>query len=198
MASALLFVEKMANLILASSSPRRQELLQQLGLQFSIHAPDIDESVWPHEVATAYVQRLAQQKAQAVLAEFPDAVVIAADTTLSLSDQIIGKPENKQHAFEIWSMLSGRSHSVLTGVCVATQALIQHTVVETRVEFQRLSLDDMERYWASAEPLGKAGGYAIQGIAAQYIPRIEGSYSNVVGLPLHETVQLLKAVQVLD
>lgn len=198
MAGAVLYVEKMANLILASSSPRRQELLQQLGLQFAIHSPEIDESLMADETAPDYVRRLAQQKAQAVLAKYPDAVVIAADTTLSLAGQIIGKPENKQHAFQIWSMLSGRWHSVFTGVCVATQAQIQHIVVETRVEFQTLSLEEMQRYWATNEPLGKAGGYAIQGIAAQYIPRIEGSYSNVVGLPLHETVQLLKAVHVLD
>lgn len=198
MAGAVLYVEKMANLILASSSPRRQELLQQLGLQFAIHSPEIDESLMADETAPDYVRRLAQQKAQAVLAKYPDAVVIAADTTLSLAGQIMGKPENKQHAFQIWSMLSGRWHSVFTGVCVATQAQIQHIVVETRVEFQTLSLEDMQRYWATNEPLGKAGGYAIQGIAAQYIPRIEGSYSNVVGLPLHETVQLLKAVHVLD
>lgn len=198
MAGAVLYVEKMANLILASSSPRRQELLQQLDLQFAIHSPEIDESLMADETAPDYVRRLAQQKAQAVLAKYPDAVVIAADTTLSLAGQIMGKPENKQHAFQIWSMLSGRWHSVFTGVCVATQAQIQHIVVETRVEFQTLSLEDMQRYWATNEPLGKAGGYAIQGIAAQYIPRIEGSYSNVVGLPLHETVQLLKAVHVLD
>lgn len=198
MAGAVLYVEKMANLILASSSPRRQELLQQLGLQFAIHSPEIDESLMADETAPDYVRRLAQQKAQAVLAKYPDAVVIAADTTLSLAGQIMGKPENKQHAFQIWSMLSGRWHSVFTGVCVATQAQIQHIVVETRVEFQTLSLEEMQRYWATNEPLGKAGGYAIQGIAAQYIPRIEGSYSNVVGLPLHETVQLLKAVHVLD
>ncbi len=198
MAGAVLYVEKMANLILASSSSRRQELLQQLGLQFAIHSPEIDESLMADETAPDYVRRLAQQKAQAVLAKYPDAVVIAADTTLSLAGQIMGKPENKQHAFQIWSMLSGRWHSVFTGVCVATQAQTQHIVVETRVEFQTLSLEDMQRYWATNEPLGKAGGYAIQGIAAQYIPRIEGSYSNVVGLPLHETVQLLKAVHVLD
>lgn len=198
MAGAVLYVEKMANLILASSSPRRQELLQQLGLQFAIHSPEIDESLMVDETAPDYVRRLAQQKAQAVLAKYPDAVVIAADTTLSLAGQIIGKPENKQHAFQIWSMLSGRWHSVFTGVCVATQVQIQHIMVETRVEFQTLSLEEMQRYWATNEPLGKAGGYAIQGIAAQYIPRIEGSYSNVVGLPLHETVQLLKAVHVLD
>ena len=166
----------MANLILASSSPRRKELLQQLGLDFDIYNPDIDESVLEGELVEAYVKRLAEVKAQVVLVTHPQATIIAADTSLALDDKIIGKPENKQHAFEIWSMLSNRKH----------------------VEFQKLSLNDMEDYWATGEPLGKAGAYAIQGIAAQYIPRIEGSYSNVVGLPLYETIQLLKAVKALN
>ena len=185
----------MANLILASSSPRRRELLQQLGLEFSIHSPNIDESVFSNEIAERYVKRLAQTKADAILNQVSDACVIAADTTLAVDDMIIGKPESKQHAFDIWSVLSGRKHEVLTGVCVATADAMQSIVVRTWVEFQRLSLSDMEDYWATGEPLGKAGGYAIQGIAAQYIPRIEGSYSNVVGLPLYETMQLLKAVK---
>lgn len=184
----------MANLILASSSPRRRELLQQLGLKFSVFSPNVDESVLLDEQAEVYVQRLAQSKATAVLSQFGDACVIAADTTLVIDDMIIGKPESKQHAFHIWSLLSGRKHEVLTGVCVANVHCKQALVVRTSVEFQQLSLGDMENYWATGEPLGKAGGYAIQGIAAQYITRIEGSYSNVVGLPLYETMQLLKAV----
>lgn len=184
----------MANLILASSSPRRIELLQQLGLVFDIHSPDIDESVLPNEPADQYVQRLAQAKASTVLSQYTDACVIAADTTLSIDGMIIGKPESKQHAFEVWSLLSGRKHNVLTGVCVANTHQQHQIVVCTSVEFQKLSLSDMEDYWATGEPLGKAGGYAIQGIAARYIPRIEGSYSNVVGLPLYETMQLFQAV----
>ncbi len=188
----------MEHLILASSSPRRQELLQQVGLDFAVYSPDIDESVLPGETVEAYVERLARAKAQAVLVKFPDAIVIAADTSLSLDGQIIGKPESKQHAFAIWSQLSGRQHDVFSGVCVATSQRISSIVVCTRVEFQQLSLDDMENYWATGEPVGKAGAYAIQGIAAQYIPRIEGSYSNVVGLPLYETLQLLKTVKALN
>lgn len=198
LANSLLYFEKMAKLILASSSPRRKELLQQLGLTFDVLSPDIDESVLEHENVEHYVRRLAETKAQAVLASQPNVVVLAADTSVVLDQQIIGKPESKQHAFEIWSLLSDQVHEVLTGVCVATTTHRESIVVRTRVEFQKLSLDDMERYWATGEPLGKAGAYAIQGIAAQYIPRIEGSYSNVVGLPLHETVQLLKAVKVLN
>ncbi|SPL70389.1 Maf family nucleotide pyrophosphatase [Acinetobacter stercoris] len=188
----------MAHLILASSSPRRRELLEQLGLEFEIHSPDIDESIQNNETAQDYVQRLAFQKAYAILKNYPDAIVIAADTSVAIDDKIIGKPESKQHAFDIWQKISGRMHDVVTGVCVATRHQNVQSVVRTSVEFQHLSLIDMENYWATGEPLGKAGAYAIQGIAAQYIPRIEGSYSNVVGLPLHETVQLLKAVKVLN
>ena len=188
----------MARIILASSSPRRRELLQQLGLSFDIYSPEIDESVQAGESVAAYVERLARAKADAVLSVFPDAIVIAADTSLGVDGQILGKPESKAHAFAIWSQLSGRKHDVFSGVCVGTKQKKSSIVVSTQVEFQSLSLDDMESYWATGEPIGKAGAYAIQGIAARYIPRIEGSYSNVVGLPLHETVQLLQTVKALN
>ncbi|ENV35108.1 Maf family nucleotide pyrophosphatase [Acinetobacter gerneri] len=188
----------MANLVLASSSPRRRELLSQLSLTFDIFSPEIDESILQNETAFDYVKRLSLHKAKAVLLHQQDAIVIAADTTVAIDGKIIGKPESKQHAFAIWSALSGREHDVLTGVCVADRTQYFQDVVCTKVQFQTLSLDDMERYWATGEPLGKAGAYAIQGIAAQYIPKISGSYSNVVGLPLYETVQLLKAVKALN
>ena len=198
MASTVLLLKKMARIILASSSPRRKELLEQVGLKFEIFSPDIDESVCIGESADHYVQRLAEQKAQAILAQFPDAIVIAADTSLVLDHKIIGKPESKQHAFEIWTALSDRQHDVLSGVCVLSSQCdpntIQSMVVRTKVYFQKLSQLDMEQYWATGEPIGKAGAYAIQGYAAQFIPRIEGSYSNVVGLPLYETLQLLKNI----
>ncbi|MBP6114504.1 MAG: septum formation inhibitor Maf [Acinetobacter sp.] len=188
----------MARIILASSSPRRKELLEQVGLKFEIFSPDIDESVCIGESADHYVQRLAEQKAQAILAQFPDAIVIAADTSLVLDHKIIGKPESKQHAFEIWTALSDRQHDVFSGVCVMSSECdpntVQSMVVRTKVYFQKLSQLDMEQYWATGEPIGKAGAYAIQGYAAQFIPRIEGSYSNVVGLPLYETLQLLKNI----
>ena len=198
MASTVLLFKKMARIILASSSPRRKELLEQVGLKFEIFSPDIDESVCIGESADHYVQRLAQQKAQAILAQFPDAIVIAPDTSLVLDHKIIGKPESKQHAFEIWTALSDRQHDVLSGVCVRSSECdpntIQSMVVRTQVHFRKLSQLDMEQYWATGEPIGKAGAYAIQGYAAQFIPRIEGSYSNVVGLPLYETLQLLKNI----
>ena len=198
MASTVLLLKKMARIILASSSPRRKELLEQVGLKFEIFSPDIDESVCIGESADHYVQRLAEQKAQAILAQFPDAIVIAADTSLVLDHKIIGKPESKQHAFEIWTALSDRQHDVLSGVCVRSSECdpntIQSMVVRTQVHFRKLSQLDMEQYWATGEPIGKAGAYAIQGYAAQFIPRIQGSYSNVVGLPLYETLQLLKNI----
>ena len=195
LASSLLFIKKMAHLILASGSPRRKELLLQVGLDFSIHSPDIDESVLENEQIDQYVERLAVQKAQAVLGLHPESIVIAADTSLVFADQIIGKPESKQHAFDIWTLLSGQKHEVLTGVCVANAKQLLSVVVRTEVEFQFLSSKDMEEYWATGEPIGKAGGYAIQGFAAKYVKHINGSYSNVVGLPLHETIQLLDQIQ---
>lgn len=188
----------MAHLILDSSSPRRRELLQQLGLEFEIFSPEIDESVLVGEHVAAYVERLACAKAEAVSVKYPNAIVIAADTSLSIDHHILGKPESKQHAFEMWQRISGRKHDVYSGVCVRTSTEKSSIVVCTQVEFQVLSHSDMDDYWATGEPVGKAGAYAIQGIAARYIPRIEGSYSNVVGLPLYETVQLLKAVKVLN
>ncbi|WP_312057833.1 Maf-like protein [Acinetobacter courvalinii] len=185
----------MAHIILASSSPRRQELLTQLGLDFEIYSPDIDEAVQDGEAVEHYVERLARAKAQVVLEQFPHAIVIAADTSVSFAGKIIGKPESKQHAFEIWAILSGQWHEVYSGLCVATSAQVLSTAVCTQVELQPLSPAEMEEYWATGEPVGKAGAYAIQGIAAQYIPQIRGSYSNVVGLPLYETAQLLERVK---
>ena len=187
----------MAHLILASSSPRRQTLLQQLDVHFDVVCPEIDESPQQNESVSTYVERLAREKARVILTKFPDAVILDADTSLGLDGKIVGKPESKAHAFDIWKALSGRQHDVFSGVCVATATNIFSEVVQTRVEFQHLTHADMEDYWATGEPIGKAGAYAIQGIAAQFIPRIEGSYTNVVGLPLYETVQLLKRVNII-
>lgn len=188
----------MAYIILASSSPRRRELLSQLGIQFNVCSPDIDETTQVNEKIEHYVERLACHKADAVLEQFPEAVIIAADTSLGVDQKILGKPESKQHAFEMWSLLSGRKHDVYSGVCVRTKQQKLSIVVRTEVEFQELSYNDMESYWATGEPIGKAGAYAIQGIAARYIPKIVGSYTNVVGLPLFETVQLLQTVKALN
>ena len=155
MASTVLLLKKMARIILASSSPRRKELLEQVGLKFEIFSPDIDESVCIGESADHYVQRLAQQKAQAILAQFPDAIVIAPDTSLVLDHKIIGKPESKQHAFEIWTALSDRQHDVLSGVCVRSSECdpntIQSMVVRTQVQSARYGtiLGDWRTDWKS-------------------------------------------------
>ncbi|MCF9046401.1 Maf family nucleotide pyrophosphatase [Acinetobacter nectaris] len=188
----------MARLILASGSPRRAELLEQLEIDFDVFSADIDETLKLGECAEIYVKRVAYEKARSVAQQFHDRIVLAADTCISLGGSIVGKPQSRAHAFEIWQALSGREHDVLSGICVIAENEVHECVVKTQVTFQQLSQSDMESYWQTGEPVGKAGAYAIQGIAAKYIPTIKGSYTNVVGLPLHETVKLLKAVKALN
>ncbi|MBF7684321.1 septum formation inhibitor Maf [Acinetobacter sp. B10A] len=182
----------MAPLILASSSPRRQELLTQIGYTFEVCVPNIDESIIEQEQAQHYVARLAYEKACVIVEKHPKRIVLAADTCLSIQQEIIGKPTSKQHAFEIWRALAGKYHDVYTGICVMQQGEIYTSVVQTQVKLATLSEQEMQEYWDTKEPIGKAGAYAIQGIAAKYILEIKGSYSNVVGLPLYETHQLLQ------
>ena len=184
------------HIILASSSPRRRELLQQIGLEFEVNSFEIDESPYLHEAPADYVVRLAIEKAQAAIVQLaPDTIVIAADTTVTIGGQILGKPVDQDDAFAMWQHLSGQTHQVLTGVAVACGDRLLSTVVATSVHMLALTSTQMQAYWDTGEPLGKAGGYAIQGRAAAFIPRIEGSYSNVVGLPLVETLQLLQQIQ---
>ena len=180
------------NIILASTSPRRKELLEQVGLQFTTASIDIDESHVEGEIPSDYVVRLAREKALAAMPAFPkDTVIIAADTTVTIDGHILGKPVDQEDAFAIWQLLSGRTHQVMTGVAVAYAGEIQTAIVKTDVEFLPLTPQQMQSYWDSGEPIGKAGGYAIQGRGAVFIPRIQGSYSNVVGLPLVETLALI-------
>lgn len=182
-------------IILASGSPRRRELLQQVGLDFEVRLFEIDESNLEDENPADYVLRLAESKAAAAQAHLPDdCVVIAADTTVTIAGQILGKPASQAEAFAMWRLLSGQTHQVLTGVAVVRGRTRLSRVVTTNVEMLALSEQQMQAYWATGEPIGKAGGYAIQGRAAAFIPKIEGSYSNVVGLPLVETLQLLQHV----
>ena len=182
------------NIILASTSPRRKELLEQVGIQFETVAIDIDESVVIGELASDYVVRLAREKAQAATPHFSTKhVIIAADTTVTVDGHILGKPADQQEAFAMWQLLSGRTHQVMTGVAVAHADEIHTDLVVTDVEFLPFTLSQMQDYWDSGEPVGKAGGYAIQGRGAAFIPRIHGSYSNVVGLPLVETLALINA-----
>lgn len=178
-------------LYLASTSPRRRELLQQLGLEFSIVQVDVDESRLASETPEAYVARLARDKARAGLAGITEGVVIAADTTVALGEVVLGKPGSCAEAIAMWQQLSGREHRVLTGVAVANQQDMLTEVVTTTVWFRDISAEEMHAYWLSGEPVDKAGAYAIQGKGAVFVSRIDGSYSNVVGLPLMETAALL-------
>jgi septum formation protein len=181
-------------LYLASASPRRRELLAQLGISTVLLPQHIDESVLPQEAPSAYVSRVAQAKVQAALVD-PAArlslPILAADTAVVCDDQVLGKPEDGPAALAMLGKLSGRQHQVLTAVVVATPARCCHILVSSTVYFRTLSPAEMQAYWHSGEPCDKAGAYAIQGLGAMFVSRIEGSYSAVVGLPLFETMQLL-------
>jgi septum formation protein len=177
-------------IILASSSPRRAEILRDAGIPFTICAAQIDETPRSHESAQAMVARLAEQKARTAASLLDagnrDCIVIGADTTVELHGEILGKPDNSAHAQEMLANLSGNTHRVLTGIFLlrlpdnATRAAVEIS----RVTFATLSENEIVSYISSSEPLGKAGGYAIQGLAGKFISRIEGCYFNVVGLPL--------------
>jgi septum formation protein len=185
-------------IILASSSPRRRELLTQAGIVFTVQSANIDESIQPDEAAAKYVQRLAVEKAQAVLAlhsHEEDAddplIVLGADTCVLLNGDILGKPADQSDARRMLEALAGRTHQVLTGVAAVSHNHSVSDVEITQVSFDLISEAEMVQYLASGEPLDKAGAYGIQGYAARWIPRIEGCYFNVVGLPLARTIALL-------
>lgn len=184
----------MTTLYLASGSPRRRELLTQIGVPFSSLSVPIDENALPEEPPRAYVERLARAKAQAglaALADPRDAVVLGADTAVILDGRILGKPLDRDEAVATLSALSGREHRVLTAVALASTTRVVARVVGTRVRFRRLTRAEIEAYWATGEPRDKAGSYAIQGLAAVFVSQLQGSYSAVVGLPLGETAELL-------
>lgn len=184
----------MAQLYLASSSPRRRELLTQIGLPFHIVPASIDETPEAGESAHAYVERLARSKALAglnFLAQRADVCVLGADTAVVRDGRILGKPVDRDDALSMLQALSGREHEVLTAVAVADRDRCEARVVSSRVTFREISAEEAERYWETGEPQDKAGGYAIQGLAAIFVSRVEGSYSAVVGLPLCETAALL-------
>lgn len=182
-----------AQLILASESPRRLALLAQAGIVPDAVAPAaIDESVRKGELPRPHALRLAQEKARTVAAHHPGAFVLAADTVVAVGRRILPKAENDQDVRRCLALLSGRRHQVLTGVALMTpQGMLRSRVALTRVSLARLTPRQVERYADCREGVGKAGGYAIQGMAEAFIKDISGSYSNVVGLPLHLTVSLL-------
>lgn len=181
---------------LASSSPRRAELLDQIGVQFRVYAIEIDETRYDGEAAADYVCRMAKEKAEVVgrvlIAQQDDYRVLAADTTITLDGDIIGKPADQEQCRCILGQLSARQHLVLTAVALATPNGIACRLVQSRVSFKALSPAEIDDYCASEEPMDKAGAYAIQGRAALFIRYLEGSYSAVMGLPLFETAELLR------
>lgn len=182
-------------LVLASASPRRQALLAQLGLTFLVDPADVDESTQPRESPRTYVTRLAQEKAQAVSRRHPGSVVLGADTTVALDGRVLGKPRDGGEAEKMLSRLAGRTHRVLTAVATAGPRLAVRAV-ETRVTFAASPPEALAFYAHSGEPLDKAGGYALQGLGGFLVERISGSHSNVIGLPLVETLSLLQAAGV--
>lgn len=184
----------MPTLYLASGSPRRRELLTQIGVPFRRHVLPIDETALPGEAPAAYVERLALGKAQVVLEDLGQAagiVVLGADTTVVLDGQILGKPADRDQGLAMLRALSGRSHQVLTAVALVSPERQRVCVVESEVSFRLLGEAELAAYWASGEPLDKAGGYAIQGLGGVFVRQLQGSYSAVVGLPLCETAELL-------
>lgn len=187
-------------LVLASASPRRRELLTQAGFVFSVHPAHIPEDPLPGEEPIAYVTRLARQKAEAVFTELSAAgsqeglAVLGADTTVTLDGHILAKPEDAADAARMLRLLSGRTHRVITGVAVAAAGRVEVAAEVTAVRFLTLSEEEIAAYIATGEPMDKAGAYAIQGGAAKWIPRIEGCYFNVVGLPVALTCSMLESI----
>lgn len=191
---------------LASQSPRRSQLLAQLGVEHRLLLPDAAEdsealeAVLPGEAPLAYVQRVTALKLRAAQARLlrkglPTAPILCSDTTVALGRMILGKPQDAPDAARMLARLAGRSHRVLTAIALGDGARVVRACSVSRVTFAPLSADDIAAYVASGEPMGKAGAYAVQGLAAAFIARIEGSYSGIMGLPLFETAQALRALE---
>lgn len=176
-------------ILLASASPRRRELLDQIGVSYRVVAHGADERHLAGESPETYVRRMAHEKAISVAAD--DAAVLGADTVVVCDDRILGKPRDREHALHMLGLLSGREHHVCSAVTVCRGGDCRSALSTSRVRFRQIGEEEREAYWRSGEPEGKAGGYAIQGLAAVFVRRIEGNYSGIMGLPLFETAQLL-------
>ncbi|OPH36092.1 Maf family protein [Moraxella equi] len=186
----------MIPLILASTSPRRHELLTQLHIPFTVKSVQIDERFYPHESPHDYIMRMVKTKAEKACADVSSAIVITADTIGVAEDEILTKPADKAHAFAMWDKLSDNTHEIWTAVCASIvkdgQVIFQKVIkVATDVVFIKLTDRQKDGYWATGEPADKAGAYAIQGGAMAWVRSINGSYTNVVGLPLAETAELI-------
>lgn len=186
---------------LASASPRRRELLQQIGVRFTVMSAAVDETVEPGEAALDYVCRLAQSKADAVFSRIqiegqPQRPVLGADTSVVLGDNILGKPADEAAAVAMLMELSGQTHQVITAVALVDELNSQLVYSSTEVRFRSIVESEARAYWNTGEPADKAGGYGIQGFGAVFVESLQGSYSGVVGLPLYETANLLKHARV--
>jgi len=184
-------------LVLASASPRRQELLRNANIPFEVQPAHINEDPLPNELAKDYAERLARQKAQAIAQQRPNVPVLGADTVVVIDNQILGKPADATDAARMLHLLSGRTHQVITAVCLAVNG--HHSVASesTQVTMSEISEQEIAAYISTGEPMDKAGAYAIQGIASRWIPRIEGDYSNVVGLPVALVYRMLQQAQLI-
>lgn len=189
-------INRIQQVVLASQSPRRVALLKQLGIDCIVMPADIDETALVNEMPTDYVLRLAKQKALTILDKHPShpLPILAADTTVAIGLQILGKPENDSDAFDMLTQLSGSTHQVHTAIAVTFNGKLETMLNTTQVEMMSLSDAMIETYIASGEHKDKAGSYAIQGLAAQWIKKITGSYTGVMGLPLYETALLLNKI----
>lgn len=178
-------------IILASASPRRRELLDQIKVAYRVHPVDLDETPLPNETPLDYVQRLAAEKSAACIAQLGDGLpVLAADTAVVLGDLIMGKPKDRDDAFTMLRQLSGKMHRVYSAISLRGREHGQAVSI-TEVTFRSLTEDEIAAYWQSGEPADKAGSYAIQGLGGMFVESISGSFSGVVGLPLFETAELL-------
>ncbi|MGA8875146.1 MAG: Maf family protein [Candidatus Korobacteraceae bacterium] len=182
-------------LILASASPRRAELLRNAGISFTVDPAHVPEEPSPGELPLAYAQRLARDKALAVLARHPQDTVLGADTVVVVDEHLLEKPIDADDAARMLHLLSGRTHEVITGVCVANSGFQQTEAEVTQVSFAALSDDEITAYIRTGEPMDKAGAYAIQGIASRWAKRVNGCYFNVVGLPVPRVYQLLREAE---
>jgi septum formation protein len=187
-------------IILASASPRRRELLRQIGLNFEVIPSEIEEDIIRGEEPRNHVLRLARLKAKEVGRRQNSAIVVGADTVVVLDGRILGKPESEKEAFDMLTLLSGREHRVLTGFCVldTSNGTEQCEAVESWVRFKSLSPEEIKGYIKTREPMDKAGAYAVQGKGSYMIQEIKGSYTNVVGLPLCELVEVLTRLKAID
>jgi septum formation protein len=190
---------------LASQSPRRQALLSQIGVSFEVIFPhdtaqaEALEAVWPHETALRYVKRVTGLKLKSALHQLSLSThskepVLCADTTVVIDQEILGKPRDEQHAVQMLQTLAGKTHHVLTAVAIGHNGKVYTALSRSSVQFAPMTSDDIQQYVDSQEPMGKAGAYAVQGLASRFIRKISGSYSGIMGLPLYETSQLLKSI----